>query len=136
MAVSLWLVGGGTIGALALSIGAFFFGRDVGRDAVRAEMLEQVAAADAKRRDTEIEMGKLRLASVEREQARQGTMREIYREVPTVIDRPVYRNDCIDADGVQLLDRAADAANSDRPRAAGDAGGTAGDAADGGSRNR
>ncbi|ATI79457.1 hypothetical protein [Sphingobium yanoikuyae] len=47
------------------------------------------------------------------EYARQGAVREIYHESQKVIERPVYRNVCLDADGVGLLDRAAATANGE-----------------------
>lgn len=31
--------------------------------------------------------------------------RIVYRETEKIIDRPVYRSECLDADGVQLIDR-------------------------------
>ncbi|WP_076071702.1 hypothetical protein [Sphingomonas montana] len=39
------------------------------------------------------------------------TERTIYRDAIKIIDRPVYLRQCMDADGVQLLDRARDSAN-------------------------
>lgn len=45
------------------------------------------------------------------EAGRRETVREIYREVPTIIDRPVYRTVCGDNDGVRILARARAAAN-------------------------
>lgn len=42
---------------------------------------------------------------------RAAAFREIRHETQTILERPVYRNVCIDADGVRLLDRAADIAN-------------------------
>lgn len=47
----------------------------------------------------------------DQESARRETVREIYLEVPKLIDRPVYHSVCGDDDGVRLLDRAAAAAN-------------------------
>lgn len=55
-----------------------------------ASVQDKLVAADADRRDI---------------------VREIYRAVPTIVDRPVYRSICADDDGVRLLDRARAAAN-------------------------
>ena len=54
--------------------------------------------------------------------------REIYHEAIRIIDRPVYRAVCIDADGAGLLDRAR--ASADRGLAGEPSGGAAGVAAD------
>jgi hypothetical protein len=47
------------------------------------------------------------------EYARQSSVREIYHESQKVIERPVFRNVCIDATGVSLLDRSAAIANAE-----------------------
>jgi hypothetical protein len=56
------------------------------------------------------------------------TERTIYRDAIKIVDRPVYLRQCMDADGVQLLDRAQANANrgltgepASRPAAAADA---------------
>jgi hypothetical protein len=53
------------------------------------------------------------------DQARQTEVREIIRVVPQIIDRPVYRTVCVDADGVRLIERATAAANGRAPAVAG-----------------
>ena len=66
---------------------------------VRQQLQRQIDASDQRHQSTE--------------QARQADVREIYHESQKVIERPVYRNVCVDADGVGLLDRAAATANAD-----------------------
>lgn len=53
--------------------------------------------------------------------------KEIYNDAMRIVDRPVYRAMCIDADGAGLLDRAR--ASADRGLAGESAGGAAGAAA-------
>lgn len=99
------------IGALLACIGAFFYGQNVGK----AKCQASYAAAEAKvRADREKTIGRAQeqdaaaaVANVQRETI----VREITREVPKIIDRPVYRNVCVDADGVRLIERAVEAAN-------------------------
>jgi hypothetical protein len=65
-------------------------------------------------------------AAAARDVARAAEFRSIYVEVPRVVDRPVYRNACVDADGVRLLERAVAAANGAvEPAGGGTAGGAA-----------
>ncbi len=46
-------------------------------------------------------------------QTQQLETREIYHEAVRIVDRPIYRSLCIDADGGRLLDRARANANRD-----------------------
>lgn len=110
------------VGALLLVVGAFFYGRHVGYTECDNDHLKAAAAAQEKR---EKQIGQAQAGdakAAEADVARQTIVREITREVPKVIDRPVYRNVCIDADGVRLLGRAVEAANGGTPggRSAGD----------------
>ncbi|WP_333701174.1 hypothetical protein [Sphingobium yanoikuyae] len=72
---------------------------DDARDAERAKLQGQIDASAQQHQAAEY--------------ARQGAVREIYHESQKVIERPVYRNVCLDADGVRLLDRAAATANGE-----------------------
>lgn len=101
------------LAACAAGIGGFLYGTGVG---VAQEQAAQQRADEAR----EAEREKLQRqidASSERAQtaeyARQGDVREIYHESQKIVDRPVYRNVCVDASGVGLLDRAAATANSE-----------------------
>jgi len=99
------------IGVLLALIGTFFYGQHVGKQRCEAAYAK-AAEADRKKRETQIAAAQEQdtagaVANVQRETV----VREITREVPKIIDRPVYRNVCVDADGVRLIDRAVDAAN-------------------------
>ncbi|GFE76252.1 hypothetical protein [Novosphingobium sp. TCA1] len=116
----------GALTASAAGIGGFFYGTSVGaaQEQAAQKRADDAARAERDRLQRQID------ASTERSQAaeyaRQSNVREIYHESQKVIDRPVYRNVCVDADGVSLLDRAADVANGKGiARPAGAAAGTA-----------
>lgn len=110
------------IGVLLALIGAFFYGQRVGTQRCEAAHLKATAAAQEKR---EQQIGQAQANDAKAAEAdvqRETIVREITREVPKVIDRPVYRNVCVDADGVRLIERAVEAANGGAPggRSAGD----------------
>ena len=122
----LHIVLAGALAASAAGIGGFFYGTGVG---AAQEQAAQKRADDAARAERDRLQGQID-ASTERSQAaeyaRQTNVREIYHESQKVIERPVYRNVCIDADGVGLLDRAASIANGESvPGLAGTATGAA-----------
>ncbi|MBV2149286.1 hypothetical protein KRZ98_13495 [Sphingobium sp. AS12] len=99
--------------ACASGTGGFLFGIDIG---VGREQAAQKRADDAREVERQKLQGQID-ASDERfqisEYARQQNVREIHHESTKVVERPVYRNLCVDRDGVGLLDRAAATANSD-----------------------
>lgn len=110
------------IGVLLALIGAFFYGQHVGAQRCEAAHLKAAAVTQEKR---EKQIGQAQTQDAKAAEAdvqRETIVREITREVPKVIDRPVYRNVCIDADGVRLIGRAVEAANGGTPggRSAGD----------------
>ncbi|QSR15616.1 hypothetical protein [Novosphingobium sp. KA1] len=101
----------GALASCAAGIGGFFYGTHVGAAQEQAARKRADDAAEAVRARLQGQID----ASTERSQAaeytRQASVREIYHESQKVVERPVYRNVCIDADGVGLLGRAADVAN-------------------------
>ncbi|MES1985045.1 MAG: hypothetical protein V4461_08820 [Pseudomonadota bacterium] len=105
--------------ALAAMTGAagYFHGVDTGRNRERLANLTSVEKANAERDNLRGAIEQESIQHLTADQARRDTVREIYRESHQVTERPVYRNVCIDADGVLLLDRAAAAANGDNPGA-------------------
>lgn len=114
MSAQLLITGGVALALLAGGAG-YKLGTDLceGRHARAA--LEQVKADEAAG-DAVADVG---TAHASAESARQAATKTIIREVPYVVTRPVYRNVCLDADGVRLLDAAVDAANgADQPAAA------------------
>lgn len=110
---------------LAALIAAFFFGRDVGRDGVRAEIGDDLRKAAAELKAAYAEIGAARAHVRGLELQRQQVVREVYREIPRIVrGDTVYRNVCVNDAGLRLLDRATDAANGDfggPPGAAGEA---------------
>lgn len=123
--MGLYLKLGLAIAAFAAILGAFFYGQGVGKAKCERDHAVAQAAAN-KLRDRQIAVAQDRDAELaEAEVVRETIVREITREVPRIIDRPVYRNVCVDADGVQLIRRAVGAANGGAP-----GGGPAGDPAD------
>lgn len=88
--------------------GAFFEGKHVeaGENSTRQLTALTDALADAKDKQTTI--NSLDAEKQRIENLRQAAVREIDHETTTVIERPVYKNVCVDADGVSLLDRAQD----------------------------
>lgn len=101
------------LAACAAGVGSFFYGTRVG---IAQEQAGQKRADDAREVERKKLQGQLD-ASTERAQAaeyaRQGNVREIYNETQKIIEKPIYRNLCVDADGVGLLDRSAATANSE-----------------------
>lgn len=101
------------LAACTAGIGGFFYGTSVG---VAKEQAEQKRADDAREAERKKLQGQIDASSERfqtKEYARQDNVREIYHESQKVIERPVYRSVCVDADGVGLLDRAAATANSE-----------------------
>lgn len=112
-----YAIAGGVALALAALGGAYIAGDSAGAN--------RVISRDAKafKRDNDAMQRAIARMNVvqdklaHREGERRDQVKEIYREVPKIVDRPVYHTTCIDDDGVRLLERAAAAANGDgRPQ--------------------
>ncbi|MCC2603015.1 hypothetical protein [Sphingopyxis yananensis] len=99
------------LAACASGIGGFFYGTSMGRAAEVAAQKRADDAADAVRQQLQGQIDAAAIAAQNKEYQRQASVREIHNETIKIIDRPVYRNVCIDADGVRLLDHAATVAN-------------------------
>ena len=113
---------------LASITGAFFYGRSAGIDHQKAVQAKAVAAAELKERTAAIAIDSVNGAAAAAQRDQSTIMRTIHAESIRVVEKPVYRSSCIDADGVQLLDRARAAANIDlASQSAGNAAGAAGD---------
>lgn len=121
--MKLYLYLAGAVGGLLLLIGAYFYGVHAGVDRQRSRDLGamQKALKAVEKVDRLLQSGDLVAAKADVQ--RQEVTREIIREIPKIIDRPVYRNVCVDADGVRLLGRAVSAANGELAPASGPAGG-------------
>ncbi|WP_189338381.1 hypothetical protein [Sphingobium sp. SCG-1] len=117
------MIGSGYLAAGALALAAmtgaagYFHGLDTGRSRERLASLQDVAKANAARDRLRGAIEQESIHHLSADQARRDTVREIIRESHQVTARPVYRNVCIDADGVRLLDRAQAAANGRDPGA-------------------
>ena len=73
--------------------------------AAKAEQKHQKAAFDQFRANER--KGRAASADYQKESERERTrFRTIYRDVEKVVDRPVYRNVCLDADGVRIVNAA------------------------------
>lgn len=126
MIPSTWLFG--AIGGLALAGAAYTYGDSNGANRVIARNAKAEAAAVVamQKAQARIDAISSQLAEARRDQDTQ--FRTIYHEATKIIERPVYRNVCVDADGMRLLDRARETANANLGQPAGDASGTATDA--------
>jgi hypothetical protein len=116
------------VGAIALLLaigGAYWFGRGDGLAIEKGKQAAVERAIAEERAKREEHVDQVGAGAVQVEAARTNTMTEVRHEIERItVDRPVYRNVCIDADGVRALDRAAAAANGEdpgiRPAAAGE----------------
>lgn len=101
--------------AVALLATAYIAGRRDGRAIADGKQaaVERAVKAERDKRETNVATGEA--AGATKETDRQEKVREVYRETNTVSERPVYRNVCVDADGVRLIERAAAIANGDDP---------------------
>ena len=101
----------GALASCVAGIGGFFYGTHIGAAQEQAAQKRADDAAEAERQKLQGQIDALAGAHQAAEYARQTSVREIYHESQKIVERPVYRNVCIDADGVRLLDRAAQVAN-------------------------
>lgn len=106
-----WRIVGGLAAAAAIGGGSYALGDSAGANRViarEAKALARItAAADRIRAATDRIAGSTATGRTEQVT----TERTIYRDAIKIIDRPVYRSICIDADGGRLLDRAQANAN-------------------------
>lgn len=107
------LFAGGLLLAVASGLGGYVHGLETGSLREREEQRKALDAATAARDRLRSQIEQAALLHLQADQLRQTTNREIVRESSQIIERPVYRNRCVDADGVRLLDRAAVAANGE-----------------------
>lgn len=103
----------GALAACAAGIGGYFHGVGVGVDQERSAQMRALAEADKVRKQLQAQIDASAEQFQSNEYARVANVREIYHESQKIIERPVYRNVCIDAAGVGLLDRAAATANGE-----------------------
>lgn len=100
------------LAACLTGIGGFAYGVHMGTAQEQAVRKRADDAANAVRQSLQAQIDASTQARQSAEYTRQSNVREIYHDTQKVIERPVYRNVCIDADGVRLLGRAAATANA------------------------
>jgi hypothetical protein len=106
---------GGVLAFIAAVSGAFFEGKHVEAGEQAQTKLQQLTNALNDRDQKQKQIDALETAAAAKEQQRQTIIREVTREIPTIIRDPVYSTVCVSDPGVRALDRAAAAANGDSP---------------------
>lgn len=101
----------GLLLSVAAGLGGYLEGVRVGVARVEAAQKRAQDAAAKARETRQDGIDRSALAHQTAETARRTETREIAHEVEKIVERPVYRDRCVDADGVGLLDRAAAAAD-------------------------
>lgn len=81
------------------------------RLAIARETLSALTMADRAAAALQTKIDQLAGQAAQTEAARQSAVRENRNASQEILTRPVYRAVCVDADGVRLLDQAADIAN-------------------------
>ena len=99
------------VATLLALIGSFMYGQSVGKAKCEVAYAKKAEKARAKRETVIQSAQEQDYAGAQANIERETIVREITREVPKIIDRTIYSNVCVDADGVRLIDRAIDAAN-------------------------
>lgn len=113
-----WQIGLLIAAALLLSaLKLYDKGKDAGRDQAHAAYAKQLKKAQDEVKAKEAAIEKIALHQLAADQQRQITHQEIVRESTKFIDRPVYRNRCMDADGLRILDDIAANAHGQNPAA-------------------
>ncbi|WP_347270974.1 hypothetical protein [Rhizorhabdus histidinilytica] len=105
------LAGGAAIALLASHGCGYVKGRGAGAASVEAKYASAVAKAARAMAKAQTRIDAIGAAGANAAAAQDQESRSIIHETLRIIERPVYRNLCVDADGVGLLDRAAANAN-------------------------
>lgn len=104
-----WIAG--VLALLAALGGAYLQGRSDGAAVTRDKYAKAEKALDDAVQKTAIAARLADAQIIAAERTRQVEVRSITREIPKIIVRDSYRGQCIDADGVHLVERAVGAAN-------------------------
>lgn len=116
--MSNWLVLAGGLAALLTSHAlSYSKGESAGRHKAEASYAKALREATDKLDAKSAAIERMTSEQLLADQAREITHKEIIRESVQIIDRPVYRSVCIDADGLRLLDQIAGNANGQNPAA-------------------
>lgn len=97
--------------AAALIAGAYAQGRSDGRAVMAAKALDQIERVQIAADKARIRIDAVALRAADAQGVQSVEFREINRETVRIIDRPILRTVCGDAESVRLLDRAHAAAN-------------------------
>jgi hypothetical protein len=92
-------------------------GKSQERLAIANEIAAAQVATDAAATALQAKIDQLAAQATQSATARQSAVKENRNASQSVLARPVYRTVCVDADGVRLLDQAADIANGHPPGA-------------------
>lgn len=107
-----WLILAGGVAALLTSHAlSYSKGESAGRNQAEAQYAKALREATDKVDAKSAAIERMASEQLLAEQQRDTTHKEIIRESVQIIDRPVYRSTCIDADGLRLLDQLAANAN-------------------------
>ena len=98
------------LSVLALG-GSYWLGRTDGQHIEQAAELKAEQAAQKQKDEDQALIDQSAGQHQAAENQRQSTVRDIYHDKETIVERPVYTNVCVDADGVRLLQKAANNAN-------------------------
>lgn len=107
-----WMAAAALATTIVAGAAGFAAGRDSGIKAEQAVRLAELGRALAAKDRAEQRIALAEQQAARRERQRQTEVRYVYRSIPQIVYAdPVYRQRCIGADGVRLLDAAAAAAN-------------------------
>lgn len=107
---------------IAATTGAFFEGKHVAEGEAATQTSKDLAKAIQDGQAKQHRIDELEGERTAWENIRQSAVREIYHDTSKIIERPIYQNECIDADGVKLLDRAQSVASGHNPTDPGEIG--------------
>lgn len=110
LSFSPWILIGALVGSIALAAGGYYEGsvHTADRYQIKIDKLQADAATEVQKvRDANIAQANAAVSTLESKNAEARIVyRTITHSVDKVIDRPIYLNTCIDADGLQLVNAA------------------------------
>lgn len=106
-----WLAGGAALALIASHGCAYVKGRAAGAASVQAKYAKAAEKAGKAMAKAQTRIDAIGTAGAAASSQQDQDNRSIRNEIPRIIERPVYRNLCVDDAGVGLFDRAAASAN-------------------------
>lgn len=108
--LSPYLLIGALLSGIALGVGGYFKGDADAANRYKLTISQMQAAAEAqvqKVRDANIAQANAAVASLESQDAKSRIVyRTIHDTVDRIVEKPVYKNSCLDADGLTLANAA------------------------------